>query len=561
MTRTWMFMLAMLVIGNLVAPSSAQLISLVGHNRTLTAHAQAIDFDRPPPEDLIQDSVSLTTINFNPLDETISASAVGSFFGSNATASQNSFFLPNRIRAIGSARSSGEFARNALANSHFESSISLAQDLSYTMEVSLAGGWQVGPDPSVSRPSFSFVGPSGDLLRLDPQDVNFRDITDGMADAFEGFTSVSATGQLAAGSYDIRAIADTEGGISSEASYDVDFRVAPLPREFHPISSISASTSGSDLWPVSNLIQGPGVGFQAEAPFAKTSSGSAGNWVTDACGFPCDYLASQDAPVLTIDLGADRELSEIDLWGYESTNANGARAFRLRFATEAEGTNGFANSIDYTPTFAGLVNDDTNRRQPYVFDREVSARYVELTLTDNFFTAPGDGSEGEVPGGDRIGLGEIAFPAFGAILGDFDQSGILDVADIDQLTMETANGTNNPNFDLTNDGTVNFSDVQVWIKDLAGSAVGDSNVDGVFNSGDLVQVFAGGRYERNLSASWSQGDWNGDGRFDSGDLVTAFADGGYSATAIARVPEPMGSSMLLGVLLVIATRQSRRRVV
>ena len=28
---------------------------------------------------------------------------------------------------------------------------------------------------------------------------------------------------------------------------------------------------------------------------------------------------------------------------------------------------------------------------------------------DNFFVAPGDGSAGGAPGGDRVGLGEIAF--------------------------------------------------------------------------------------------------------------------------------------------------------
>jgi hypothetical protein len=39
----------------------------------------------------------------------------------------------------------------------------------------------------------------------------------------------------------------------------------------------------------------------------------------------------------------------------------------------------------------------------------VSARYVQFTATDNFFVAPGDGSGGETPGGDRVGLGEVAF--------------------------------------------------------------------------------------------------------------------------------------------------------
>jgi hypothetical protein len=39
----------------------------------------------------------------------------------------------------------------------------------------------------------------------------------------------------------------------------------------------------------------------------------------------------------------------------------------------------------------------------------VNARYVEMTCTDNFYVDPG------ASGGDRIGLGEIAFPSTGSV--------------------------------------------------------------------------------------------------------------------------------------------------
>ena len=48
--------------------------------------------------------------------------------------------------------------------------------------------------------------------------------------------------------------------------------------DFYPITSVSSSTEANDLWPVSNLIQGPGVGFDAAEPHDKTSSDAAGNW-------------------------------------------------------------------------------------------------------------------------------------------------------------------------------------------------------------------------------------------------------------------------------------------
>ncbi len=179
--------------------------------------------------------------------------------------------------------------------------------------------------------------------------------------------------------------------------------------EFYPISSIESSTAADDFFVVDNLIQGPGVGFNASEPFEKLIGGEQGNWVTAAPGgFPADYIEVAGAPVLTLDLGSDVLLGEISVWGYSSNNANGVSAFSLRFATDAEGAAGFGSSISYNPTFEP-TNDDDTERQSFAFSEQVTARYVEFTADDNFFVAPGDGSGGETPGGDRTGLGEIAF--------------------------------------------------------------------------------------------------------------------------------------------------------
>ena len=61
--------------------------------------------------------------------------------------------------------------------------------------------------------------------------------------------------------------------------------------------------------------------------------------------------------------------------------------------------------------------------------------------------------------------------------------------------------------------------------------VGDTNLDGEFNSGDLVQVFVAGKYETGETATWGEGDWTGDQLFDSGDMVAAFVAGGYEQGA------------------------------
>ena len=52
-----------------------------------------------------------------------------------------------------------------------------------------------------------------------------------------------------------------------------------------------------------------------------------------------------------------------------------------------------------------------------------------------------------------------------------------------------------------------------------GTSPGDANLDSVFDSGDLVEVFRAGEYRRpdRWQLHWSEGDWNCDGEFDTGD--------------------------------------------
>ncbi|MEZ6121293.1 MAG: CotH kinase family protein [Pirellulaceae bacterium] len=66
------------------------------------------------------------------------------------------------------------------------------------------------------------------------------------------------------------------------------------------------------------------------------------------------------------------------------------------------------------------------------------------------------------------------------------------------------------------------------------SLPGDANRDGVFNSSDLVLVFAAGEFEDAIlgNSTWEEGDWNQDGEFTTADLVAAFQQGNYVAAAI-----------------------------
>lgn len=103
---------------------------------------------------------------------------------------------------------------------------------------------------------------------------------------------------------------------------------------------------------------------------------------------------------------------------------------------------------------------------------------------------------------------------------------------------------------------------------------GDANLDGTFDSSDLVRVFSSGAYERaDVSAGWTTGDWNCgargslfappvcDGRFDSSDLVAAwqtglYEKGSYLPSSPAGVPEPSSSALVISGML---CRLLRRR--
>jgi hypothetical protein len=144
--------------------------------------------------------------------------------------------------------------------------------------------------------------------------------------------------------------------------------------------------------------------------------------------------------------------------------------------------------------------------------------------------------------------------------GDFDNNGLLDAADIDALTFQSASAAPDLAYDLNADNQVDVNDVNVWVKDLFQSWIGDANLDGQFNSTDLVNVLASGTYEADVTSAWTSGDFNGDGRTNSGDLVAALADGGYEAgprAQAAAVPEPSGMAWLLAMLALSIARLRR----
>jgi hypothetical protein len=217
--------------------------------------------------------------------------------------------------------------------------------------------------------------------------------------------------------------------------------------------------------------------------------------------------------------------------------------------------------------------------------RQMNVDFNSATLTDVNRDTDGDGlidSPGDVGGALQF---SVDLPANGSttfginyvggslenavfheaafLPGDFDNNGSLNLVDVNDLTARIAGGAHPTGYDLNDDAKVDQADLTTWVKTLRTTWIGDANLDGEFNSGDLIQVFAAGKYELNGDASWDEGDWTGDRRFNSGDIVSAFQDGGYERGPVpaSAVPEP-GSGLLLGIagVLLICAR-SKARVV
>ncbi len=117
--------------------------------------------------------------------------------------------------------------------------------------------------------------------------------------------------------------------------------------------------------------------------------------------------------------------------------------------------------------------------------------------------------------------------------GDFDGNGVVDAADINALFVQMR--SNNPDlaFDLTGDAAVDDLDRDQLIIGILGTTYGDANLDRIFNSSDLLQVFQAGEYNdaTDGNSTWEEGDWDGDGDFGTRDLLLAFQRGGFVAAA------------------------------
>jgi hypothetical protein len=160
---------------------------------------------------------------------------------------------------------------------------------------------------------------------------------------------------------------------------------------------------------------------------------------------------------------------------------------------------------------------------------------------------------------------ELTVPDPPTVPGDFNEDGVINVADIDLLAEAIRGGSTDPKFDLNSSGAADMGDADILIIDLLNTYYGDANLDGEFNSADFVFTFIFGEYEDDIdgNSTWGEGDWNMDGDFNTSDLVFTFSKGGFEEgprSAVSAVPEPASCvSFLCGIVSLLGFRTLRRR--
>ena len=117
------------------------------------------------------------------------------------------------------------------------------------------------------------------------------------------------------------------------------------------------------------------------------------------------------------------------------------------------------------------------------------------------------------------------------ILGDVNQDGEVNAADIDELYGKMMEEPPDPAADLNSDGVVDKKDIDVLVHDILNTEHGDVNLDGKVDNADFGAVLG---FFGATGAVWGQGDVNGDGKVDNADFGAVLGNFGFqSVTEVA----------------------------
>ena len=228
------------------------------------------------------------------------------------------------------------------------------------------------------------------------------------------------------------------------------------------------------------------------------------------------------------------------------------------------------------PTYIGTRNPSTNNQDhnlyvkgDYIYEANYGAglRVFEQTdpannvLTEVAFWDTGSAwsvypffESGTLIVGNFNGLAVGRLDLFD---GDLNYDGALDCTDIDMLVTAIADGSNDDDFDLNNDGSVNLDDRDAWLAEAgaenlpSGNAylLADANLDGVVDGSDFTRW---NDHKFTASGGWCAGDFNADGFTDGADFLI-WNDNKFQS-ADAAVPEPSTALAMVVALALLGLR-------
>ena len=144
-----------------------------------------------------------------------------------------------------------------------------------------------------------------------------------------------------------------------------------------------------------------------------------------------------------------------------------------------------------------------------------SSQVTEIVRLPEGSRVLGDYVTGSIENGNlrldvwRVGAEVIDLPEpRDSVIGDFTDDRTINVDDITRLCQEINVPRRSLDFDMNNDNRVDRGDLDTLVHDLLETSYGDANLDGQFDSDDIVNMFIAGRYLTTSRdpTTWDQGD-------------------------------------------------------